>query len=879
MASFLNGLPPKTETGEKEDKPQIDFRRTQSSRKFSPSHPNDNSLVAQAAAATIINKESTPPRPLRMPPPSSTPAPYPAPTSENASSVRMRSQSFSVARTNSVPTPPKTEGRPLVIKAVKPEASTTTSPNIQKEPSETTKATHPDLKKFVALTELVKEKYDTPENVDEVLTTLAREALSLRSTEDEAENKHYPGKNAFPDIQNKRSSIGLDPSELDDFKFSKEEKKPISKIHKQIFQFITSRILDLTKGMVIPVRATYAKKSNQADILLKWINEKEVSDAATTNLCLYRTALNQFVELLELVQGAMESSKTIPTEQMINAMIQKRNLTKEIVTNFYEFHECLTRCFGDEDGKDDPIGKYKLFIERYPQVIREFKGLVGDIEARINHMLKDGKCITADFPLTAKRLKNKEKLEFGVFFLNERERDNFHEKDKKSMDILHKTSGLGFIGRLLVKQDKKNNDMGIKDKNEKKLLENWKKMGILNEEKLIKEDKKKMDILGKEGSLGSIGRHITSENMTQAGKVEEMVYTLSDKALEICENGRNLLSYDLEKLKKEEELEKLKKENAFKNIFTNIVDILATHLQLKKDDAGAGVQALKNIFIIGNPIDEKFDIRELFKCLGFAHNFGLTVLEVTNLNRALISESPNLMKELSTVNKHGRLGKITEYLKNLLKETVRAELPQENLFNFLNIFCQAVFSINKDKPNPIEVACEHFELMCKILYQIESDPTNNRRNELLKLLVVLKLINQSSAYTNVPKRFNGILERITGEALFCSLQNHPKIKSNKHFKISFEGKKIIFNGIGYYDFKAVRGENKGRVKESFQLSVDITKILDPTAWKETYDVEVILEEAPTGEMREHLNIFEILLSRIDAPYKVTRNYTEKPLRK
>lgn len=369
------------------------------------------------------------------------------------------------------------------------------------------------------------------------------------------------------------------------------------------------------------------------------------------------------------------------------------------------------------------------------------------------------------------------------------------------------------------------------EEREKKILES---KGKDNELEL---DRRALNSFGKNGSLGSIGQHALSFSMKLAGKTSEWEYILNEDALNIFDsNATPLLSV------KKETLNSI---DGVRLIFCNFMDVLFDYLKLNPSEFAV----LKDYFLLGRQLENDFNLCMLLENLGFQHYFGLSPQQLKELQEKFIQEKADLTR---------------------LKKVIKSMNPQ--LEKFLFPLCSAL-STKLDVKKPVESICLQFEKMCQILYLIEADEKNSKREDFLKLLTILKLINQDTAYTYIAKTLNAMHIRIAGKKMFCTLKPQPGEKPNKKFEMAFKNGQFIFRGKGKYSVEIDGKKSKHVVKETFMLTVPIDQLLDPSKWRESYFVAISLKAAPSKEEQEHLDLFQINLFKNNIPYKMKKLYS------
>ena len=337
--------------------------------------------------------------------------------------------------------------------------------------------------------------------------------------------------------------------------------------------------------------------------------------------------------------------------------------------------------------------------------------------------------------------------------------------------------------------------------------------------------------------LGFLGNNIP--NRISAGRSMEWEYVLLNNALEIFDN----------RVKKNWRTEPLDCVEWFQVTFGNIISVFSTFLQVNNDP---GINALKEYFIMGRKLGQDFELGKFLEDLGFEHKFNLADQQIQRLQHHLIDWESDWIR-------------------------MQEFIPKDNIpFNeFLELFCKATKNNNFDNVDPKTIMCRQFEMFCQILYLVEADEKNTKRETLLKLLMVLKFVNQDSVHTYAPKFLNMFHQRITGHSLFGSLKDPTRTKPTKKFKFYFDDNKIMFRGTGYYHVNVVaHKQNVYLIKECMTIQVLREDLLDPTKWRENYEVEFIAKEPICQEMQEDLNVFHINLLKYDIPYKI--RYSERP---
>ena len=160
--------------------------------------------------------------------------------------------------------------------------------------------------------------------------------------------------NLAPSFSHRPGSAGLNISDIAPILY--DEKMKQSDSHKKIIDFIChSWLLDLNKK--IPTsKNCHPDKSTNAAHLLKWVDQQELSAYVEENLTLFKKALLNLCQLLEIARESINFNGQIPCLDLKKdlAVLQ---ILKEFETNenaarhFYEINECLDKSFGDDEGK------------------------------------------------------------------------------------------------------------------------------------------------------------------------------------------------------------------------------------------------------------------------------------------------------------------------------------------------------------------------------------------------------------------------------------------------------------------------------------------------------------------------------------------------
>ena len=325
-----------------------------------------------------------------------------------------------------------------------------------------------------------------------------------------------------------------------------------------------------------------------------------------------------------------------------------------------------------------------------------------------------------------------------------------------------------------------------------------------------------------ENRLGVIGKHLLSS--MNAGNASEWSYILeNDSVLEIIGKKKELPS-------------NIDVKPGSPEILCKILDALSTNLNLKNEKA---LNALKEYFILKKQLDEDFDLRKLFENLGFKHLFGLKIDQLVELQQTLVSG-------------------INGWEKIAAKHYVQKN--DFHLKEFLSYFCNVCVT-NQSKPMTRIEACGNFEKLCQMLYLIETDKDNTEREDLLKILMILRLINQDLSHSYTASTLNTLHSCVAKENFATIVYN--KEVATKNYKIVFDEKnQISIIGMGYYAISHSNFNKNGKpssiLRDEFTLRVNKEHILEKSYWSESYESSIVLVEPPNEKVEEQMNIFRII---------------------
>ena len=85
-----------------------------------------------------------------------------------------------------------------------------------------------------------------------------------------------------------------------------------------------------------------------------------------------------------------------------------------------------------------------------------------------------------------------------------------------------------------------------------------------------------------------------------------------------------------------------------------------------------------------------------------------------------------------------------------------------------------------------------------MLYLVEADKDNTEKEDLLKLLKILRLIHQDLAHTYAPKTLNALYSCLASKKLVSTAQKQENSEPTKKYKIVFNGDRISIIGLGVY---------------------------------------------------------------------------------
>ncbi len=357
-------------------------------------------------------------------------------------------------------------------------------------------------------------------------------------------------------------------------------------------------------------------------------------------------------------------------------------------------------------------------------------------------------------------------------------------------------------------------------------------------------DKRAVAELAKKDQVGKSGERLLT--YTKAGECVDWVRILKSKEGLVFSNKKSNLIFD--GVNKMENVE---------NYFCNVLDFLYFNLQLEKDPS---INVLKKYFIKAEGLEKDFALSLFLDQLGFSNHFGLTTQQLDKLQEVYTRIDKNAMK-----------AEITALKKNIL--SIIAENQKGFLEKFIDLFCIALHPIQTSK-DAITDVCYRFENICKLLYLIEADINNVKRNELSKLLTVFKLVNQENALRYIAKGLNYCHKRITGIQMFHNLANISM--PIQKFEIEISQERLNFKTTALYDCeKAITKEKSCLGRETTTYSVSSEDLLKPEEWTESTVIKIILKEAPNVKLQEHLDLFQISLFHNEIPYKIVKPYEEK----
>lgn len=339
--------------------------------------------------------------------------------------------------------------------------------------------------------------------------------------------------------------------------------------------------------------------------------------------------------------------------------------------------------------------------------------------------------------------------------------------------------------------------------------------------KMLSQDKD-MKIQEENPSLVSFRKLIPE--VPGAGKTSQWENILKREALKI-HNERSLV-FPIKK-------DSLIDSEAVRKLFCNLMDIFSKGLKSEE------FEELKKIFF-QSCIPKGFDLSSFLDALGFKHHFDLDSNQLKALQDKFVSEKGNWSK---------------------LKHHATAQNVQ--LYRFLEPLCSAVTT--KIETQALNSFCLQLEKMCQILYLIEEDKRNVKREAFSKLLMLFKFINHAYAFPYVDKVFN---KTFKGKKLF---EIPVTEKLDILFQISFTSSHVILTGEGTYSF--LDPKNKCLVTESLTVKMSLDQMLDPSSWQELYAIKIQMNEKPI-EIQEQLDFFQLLLFKNQIPFEVQRSYLE-----
>lgn len=175
-----------------------------------------------------------------------------------------------------------------------------------------------------------------------------------------------------------------------------------------------------------------------------------------------------------------------------------------------------------------------------------------------------------------------------------------------------------------------------------------------------------------------------------------------------------------------------------------------------------------------------------------------------------------------------------------------------------------VDKIKVSKDDDLTTVCEKIiGFFCQELYKMEEK--GEKENESLKILLLLKLLNQDFAFAYVTKHINGIHQQITSLQLLNTLKPEKNERPNKSFKISFTQNQVTCHVEGSSNVGICDLKNVVNVRESVVLSASLDQMLNPKAWTEKNHVTIVynksLDKIPEA-VKKHLEILKIELAMV-----------------
>ena len=180
----------------------------------------------------------------------------------------------------------------------------------------------------------------------------------------------------------------------------------------------------------------------------------------------------------------------------------------------------------------------------------------------------------------------------------------------------------------------------------------------------------------------------------------------------------------------------------------------------------------------------------------------------------------------------------------------------------------SVDKIMVSKNDDLTTVCEKIiGFFCQELYKMEEK--GEKENKSLKILLLLKLLNQDFAFAYVTKHINGIHQQITSQQLLNTLKPEKNERPNKSFKISFTPNQVTCHVEGSSNVGICDLRNVVNVRERVVLTASLDQMLNPKAWIEKNHVTIVynksldkIPEAVKKAVKKHLEILKIELAMV-----------------